>query len=119
MDALEHDGKRAFELFQNAFDKGCEVELSALRIPNVLEEHRDNFSIGLALKLVALLLKHKSQRVVVSDNTVVNDGEFICRIRTERMAVNGRGSAVGCPAGMSDRNLIDKSLLKVNVGFCN
>ena len=120
INTLEYKGKRALELLQDDFDEGSEVKPSpSLGIPDVLEEHSDNFRISLTFKFVPFLLEHEAQCIIVSDDTVVDDGEFVSRIRTERMAIDGRWSAMGRPTSVRNRNLVNKGLLEVNIGLCD
>jgi len=85
------------------------VELD-LEHAQTLAEDGDGFSVGLALKFIALLLKDQPEFGAVGDDTVVDDHELGSGVGPVGMAVRLGGRAVSGPSSVSDGDLAVKSL---------
>jgi len=103
---LEDKGEGTLELFEDGLDKLGEGDaLVRLRVVNIFREYGDGLRIRLALKLVAAVLEDKSEGGSIGDDAIVDDDEVAGRIRSQWVAVNDRGRAVGGPARVCDGDL--------------
>ena len=69
-----------------------------LGVFNQLHQH---LGVGFAAELVAFLLEHGAQGLVVLDNTIVHQRE-VAALAQVRVGIDGVGLAVGGPAGVGD-----------------
>src|SRR5437660_11535393 len=78
----------------------CRYGPSSTASPLPVDQMRDHFGIGLRAEDVALRLQLLTQRFVVFDDAVVDDGDFVAR--QMRMRVIGGRRAVRRPTRMRD-----------------
>ena len=88
------EGVSAAYLGQRAADGRFEIAVVVH-----LDQMREHFGVGFALKDVAEFDQARAQRRVVLDDAVVNDGDLARAVHV-RVGVGVRGAPVGRPAGM-------------------
>ena len=117
------DEERSHEFLDDALDESGEGDLLAvLRIVEVLGENSGDLRVGIGLENVSSLFENKSkffvcsvtsqsavqcratERQTVGDDTVVDDGEFLERIRNVRVTVESRGSSVSSPSAQTSQH---------------
>jgi hypothetical protein len=64
-----------------------------VRVVNILGQFRNGFRVRVRLKDESIFLENGTEFLVIGDDTVVNDGEFIGRVGTMRMRVAFRRRA--------------------------
>lgn len=108
------------KLLDDALDERSEVRLSALgRVVQVLAKHCHRLSVGLRLEVEAPLLEDELQLAEVSDDTIVDNGEFVGGVRSVGVAVERGRLAVGGPTGVSHTNLRHRCFVEVDGGLRN
>lgn len=120
MSRLEDECERTLELLDYCLDQVGEVQsLVWLRVVHIFAQHGDGFSVGVGLEDVSPLLKNKFDFLVVGDDTVVNQTEFVELVADVGMAVQDSRLAVGGPSSVSETGLGDKLLGHVEQAeFC-
>lgn len=113
--------------------------------PEMMDQFRDNFGIGVALEHVSSLLQQSLNFLVIRHDTciqarylkkskekfgngthtytvrsitIVNDNEGVLAVRTLRMGIYLRRNTVGCPSCVSDADVILSLRLEVKIGAC-
>lgn len=115
VDRLEDEREGPLELLDDALDERGEVGLATLgRVVEVLAENGNRLGVSVALKLEASLLENHAEFPEVGDDTVVDDGEFVGRVRSVRVAVQRAWLTVGGPSGVGHTHLGDGDLVKVD-----
>lgn len=111
---FKDESERSFELLEDKFNQIGEGHiLVGPRVVEVLGENCDGLRVCFRLEFVAPLLEDQPELGAVGDDTIVNDTELICGIRTKRVTINLGRWAMGRPSGMRDGDLGNQSLSNI------